>query len=75
MGRLIGVRSINSRYAYVVSYINDYLSMIDSVSARKIKQETEGGELNQVKYAQGMFFPYSKFRIVNYTPFSISVTL
>ena len=75
MGRLIGLRSINSRYAYVVSYLKDYLSMIDLVSARQIKLETEDGELNQVKYAQGKFFPYSKSRIVNYTPFFILVTL
>ena len=48
--------------------------MIGSVSARQIKLETQGGELNQVKYAQGKFFPYSKFRIVNYNSFLISVT-
>ena len=69
MGRLIRLRVINSRYTYIVSYLNAYLSMICSVLARPSKLGSEGGELNQVKYAQGKFFPYSKFRIVIYISF------
>ena len=75
MGRLIRLRDINSRYTYIVSYLNNYLSMIGSVLARQSKLGTEDGELDQVKYARGKFFPYSKFRIVNYIPFYISITL
>jgi len=69
MGRLIRLRDINSRYTYIVSYLNDYLSMIGSVLARQSKLGSEDSELNQVKYAQGKFFPYSKFRIVIYISF------
>jgi len=69
MGRLIRLRDINSRYTYVVNYLNTYLSMICSVLARQSKLGSEGSELNQVKYAQGKFFPYSKFRIVIYISF------